>query len=217
MTPDVKSYKNFIYKNFKMKKMKTIKLTLVALATIFSFGLANAQNDGMGLQAGYSSESVVNGLIPSLKGFHVGPTYEMSIQGPISLQYGLLYNYLTGSKNVLLVEGKETKHTLDIPFRLAATFPLSGELKAFVFGGANFNVGISDKINDVDVYSQEITLFGTTYKASRFDLQLGAGGGIQYNNFGVKAGYDWGMLDRSGNIGLGTKANDLKVSLFYNF
>lgn len=213
MTPDVKSYKNFIYKNFKMKKMKTIKLTLVALATIFSFGLANAQNDGMGLQAGYSSESVVNGAISSLKGFHVGPTYEMSIQGPISLQYGLLYNYLTG-KNLFYTE---TKHALDIPFRLAATFPLSGDLKAFIFGGANFNVGISDKVGDTDIYSKELTIGSTTYKASRFDLQLGAGGGIQYNNFGVKAGYDWGMLDRSGNIGLGTKANDLKVSLFYNF
>ena len=68
--------------------MKTIKLSLVAFATFFVIG-ANAQ---VGLQAGYSnSKETGSGL--SLNGFHIGPAAEMTIQGPISLQYALLYNY----------------------------------------------------------------------------------------------------------------------------
>ena len=70
--------------------MKTIKLSLVALATVLTMG-ASAQ---VGIQAGYSSSKVVDSDV-TLNGFHVGPTAEMTIQGPISLQYALLYNYLT--------------------------------------------------------------------------------------------------------------------------
>lgn len=201
--------------------MKAIKLSMVAMATVLTFGFANAQ-DGTGLQAGYSTETTKQGDNTSiLKGFHVGPTYEMSIQGPISLQYGVLYNYLTASTGFMGITGTETKHTVDIPVRLAATFPLVNGVSAFAFGGPNFNIGIADNIkvsalglsSTTNLYSDN----DLDIKYSRFDVQLGAGVGLKYKNFGVKASYDWGLLNRLKDADPTVTANALKISLFYNF
>ena len=207
--------------------MKTIKFSLVAIATILTFGFANAQ-DGVGIQAGYSTETTKQGDNSStLKGFHVGPTYEMSIQGPISLQYGALYNYLTASESFYGATGTETKHSIDVPVRLAATFPLtSNGLSAFVFGGPNFNIGIADQIKATILGStttydsyKDVVIGGVTVQkaSSRFDFQLGAGVGLKYKNFGVKASYDWGLFNKVKDADPAITANALKVGLFYNF
>ncbi|MFV0470620.1 MAG: outer membrane beta-barrel protein [Paludibacteraceae bacterium] len=198
--------------------MKTIKLSLLTLA-LLSFGLSNAQ---VGIQAGYGTETSSEDTY-SLKGFHAGLTYEMGIQGPISLQYGLLYNYLTDSETVMSIETSFTKHIIDIPFRIAATFPLtSNGLSAYVFGGPNFNIGIAGntKIGDTtfeDIYKDQ-TILGVTLKGqSRFDLQLGLGAGLKYNNVGVRFSYDWGMLNRVEDADPAVTANGLKIGLTYNF
>ena len=52
---------------------------------------------------------------------------------------------------------------------------------------------------------------------SMFDLQLGAGAGLKFNNLGVKFSYDWGMLDRDNSDSGIWKNNDMKVGLFVNF
>lgn len=201
--------------------MKAIKLSIAALAVVFTLGVTNAQ-DGAGIQAGYSTETAVQGDNSStIKGFHVGPTFEMSVQGPISLQYGILYNYLTASGSFYGITGTETKHTLDVPVRIAATFPLTNNgLSAFVFGGPNFYFGIADNIK-VSGYGVSSTtdLYGNDEdgKYPRFDIQLGVGAGLKYNNVGVKAGYDWGMFNREKDADPAVKANTLKISLFFEF
>ncbi len=210
--------------------MKSIKkISLIAVAAIMSISFASAQ---VGIQAGYSLSTNTNNDI-SLNGFHVGPTYNMSIQGPISLQYGLLYNYLTKKSEgtFLGVDGTSTTtaHRLDIPFRVAASFPLTSELSAFVFGGPNFNFALSQKtegtadwwglgtsyVEGENIYKSEMSDGKKLY--SPFDLQLGVGGGLQFNNMGVRVSYDWGMLDRNNSDNVVWKNNDLKVGVFYNF
>ena len=81
--------------------MKTIRLYVFLLAALVTFGVS-AQ---IGLQAGYSNERInvkasgISVKMATLNGFHVGPVAEMKVQGPISLQYALLYNFLTGKPN----------------------------------------------------------------------------------------------------------------------
>ena len=201
--------------------MKSIKkITLVALAAVLSISFATAQ---VGIQAGYSMSTNVNSEV-SLNGFHVGPTYNLTIQGPISLQYGLLYNYLTKKNESFATTKTTTAHRIDLPVRVAASFPFGNGISAFVYGGPNFNFGLSQNSNfgvgSISAYGKNIyTLKKSDDKSlySPFDLQLGVGGGIQYNNFGVKVGYDWGMLDRDNSDNFVWKNNDLKVGLFFNF
>ncbi|MBP1663248.1 MAG: hypothetical protein H6Q19_388 [Bacteroidetes bacterium] len=206
--------------------MKAIKLSLVALAAFFVMG-ANAQ---VGLQAGYSnSKETGNGL--SLNGFHVGPAAEITVQGPISLQYALLYNYLTRTDEASIlgqtVKTTTTAHMLDLPVRIAANFPTNNGLGVFIFAGPNFNYALSQKTKastsgilegsyDTDnIYTLEMTNGKKMY--SPFDLQLGVGGGIKYKSISLSASYDWGMLDRDNTDNGVWKNNDLKISLGYNF
>ncbi len=205
--------------------MKAIKLSMVALATVLSFGIASAQT-GFGVQAGYSMHASTIKDSKALNGFHVGPTYELGIQGPISMQYGLLYNFATykssGSVTLPLIgtisgSTTNTSHSLDIPVRVVATFPMSGNVSAFVFGGPNFNIGLADNVTaTINSNSSTKNLYDNK-DYSRFDLQLGLGAGLKYNNMGLRVSYDFGMLNRIKDADPAYKFNDLKVGLFYNF
>lgn len=205
--------------------MKKIRFGLLALVVMMSVG-ASAQ---VGLVAGYSN-SVAVGSDENLNGFHIGPAAEIDIQGPISLQYALMYNYLRNSSEATVigqtVESTTTAHTLDLPIRLTAKMALGEGLNLFVFGGPNFNYAISQKtkgsitgavdtsIEGENIYKAEYASGKKTY--SPFDLQLGVGAGLGFNDISVRVSYDWGMLDRDNREDFEWKNNDLKLSLVFN-
>lgn len=205
--------------------MKKIRFGLLALVVMMSVG-ASAQ---VGLVAGYSN-SVAVGSDENLNGFHIGPAAEIDIQGPISLQYALMYNYLRNSSEAIVigqtVESTTTAHTLDLPVRLTAKMALGEGLNLFVFGGPNFNYAISQKtkgsitgavdtsIEGDNIYKDEYASGKKTY--SPFDLQLGVGAGLGFNDISVRVSYDWGMLDRDNREDFEWKNNDLKLSLVFN-
>ena len=183
----------------------------------------------VGLVAGYSN-SVAVGSDENLNGFHIGPAAEIDIQGPISLQYALMYNYLRNSSEATVigqtVESTTTAHTLDLPIRLTAKMALGEGLNLFVFGGPNFNYAISQKtkgsitgavdtsIEGENIYKAEYASGKKTY--SPFDLQLGVGAGLGFKDISVRVSYDWGMLDRDNREDFEWKNNDLKLSLVFN-
>jgi len=179
----------------------------------------------IGLQAGYSYEkqtvSISNiSVSNTMNGFHVGPVAEMTVQGPVSLQYGLLFNRLTDKEKDSESTTTETLMSLDLPVRVAVSFPIQTGLDAFVFGGPNFNFGLSfkDKTGSTttDMYKLDQNNDGKK-DISRFDVQLGAGAGIKYNAIVLRFSYDWGLIDRY-TIDPGKfKANDMKISLAYMF
>lgn len=197
--------------------MKAIKLSLVALATVLFFGVANAQ---VGIEVGYSSQ------IPStttaagtakgttLNGFHIGPVYEMSVQGPVSLSYGLLYNYLTATESSV----KTVAHRLDLPVRVQAGFPIADGIKILAFAGPNFTMSLGQKVGSLNLADVPNTLDPSKKMFSPFDIQLGAGIGVSYKMITLKGSYDWGMLNRT-TMGdaMSIKANDLKIGVAYNF
>ncbi|NLO70079.1 MAG: PorT family protein [Porphyromonadaceae bacterium] len=210
--------------------MKSIKkIMLVALTAILSISYTSAQ---VGIQAGYSASINTDNEI-ALSGFHVGPVYNLSIQGPISLQYGLLYNYMfketTGTILGVTGSSKTTAHKLDIPVRVAASFPFGNGLSAFVFGGPNFNFGLSQVTSGTTdfwglgtVYTEgeniyKLEMSDGKKRFSPFDLQLGAGAGIQFNQLSLRFSYDWGMLDRDNSDNRVWKNNDMKIGIAYSF
>jgi len=185
--------------------MKKVLFTVVAVM-LFSLGTA-----AQGVQVGYISSSIngANSSAGDLSGFQVGVNYELTIQGPVSVQYALLYSYQAGSDNVLGVKYKTQAHSVDLPVRLAATFPVTPSVKLFGFAGPNFSYGIAN--------NTKYTLLGVSKNEdlydnsdiSRFNLQLGIGAGVKFNDFTFKLGYDWGLLDLNKS-----KSDDLKVNAF---
>ena len=197
--------------------MKAIKLSMVALATLFTFGLANAQ---FGVQAGYNMKTssidanTFQGKAFQGNGFHVGPTYELGIRGPFSLQSALLYNF--SSKTLVQVldqKATSTSHSLDIPLRAQVAFPISTGMNVFLLAGPNFNIGLAHKVSgggeSADLYKEAVGDY------SRFDVQLGVGAGLKYNNMGLRFSYDFGLMNRVKDVS--SKVSDLKIGLFYNF
>ncbi len=182
----------------------------------------------VGVQAGYSNSVDVSNN-SNIYGFHAGPVGELSLQGPLSLQYGLFYNYLTNSSETSLL-GSTTKvttvaHVLDLPVRAAFTVPLAQGLSVFAFGGPNFNVAISNKSDAVTTGIIDMTVEGSNIYTledannkklyNPFDVQLGIGGGLKFNEVSVRISYDWGITDRDNAANAIWKNNDLKVSLAY--
>ena len=95
-------------------------------------------------------------------------------------------------------------------------------IKLYVFDGPNFDFGIAQSVSGgINIGGTEIGgEIKNVYEnkdLSRFDLQLGTGAGLKYNNFALKAGYDWGMLNRIKGDGMVWRNNDLKVSLAVAF
>lgn len=196
--------------------MKTIKkLSMVAIVALLSIGISNAQ---VGVEAGYTNQKSTVENSEGIGGFYVGAKYGLNIQGPISLQYGLLYNLnmKSQSKTVLGVKTSTSgkMHSLDIPVRIAATFPMQS-VNLFVFAGPNFNIGVagSNTVKTGDI-TTTVNLYDDKNR-SRFDLQLGGGVGVQYQNMGAKLSYDFGLLEQY--KGFDAKKNTFKVGVFYNF
>lgn len=195
------------------------KCIILALTVVFSINYAQAQ---LGAQVGYSFSDQED-----MRGFHLGPTYEWQIKNNFSLQSGLLYNYLSGSaeSKTFGMDYDRKAHYLDVPVRAVASLPFGGNWKAFLFAGPNFNIGVSDKVQDRST-DKEIDLFSTSAndglwdQKSRFNLQLGGGVGVMYNNIGLRIGYDQGIIDVYKNQEIEAKyrkSSDLKIGLFYNF
>ena len=141
-----------------------------------------------------------------------------------------MYNYLRNSSEATVigqtVESTTTVYTLDLPVRLTAKMTVGEGLNLFVFGGPNFNYAISQKtkgsitgavdtsIEGENIYKDEYASGKKTY--SPFDLQLGVGAGLGFNDISVRVSYDWGMLDRDNREDFEWKNNDLKLSLVFN-
>ncbi|MEA4851405.1 MAG: outer membrane beta-barrel protein [Paludibacter sp.] len=188
----------------------TLKLILVSM--VLSIGILSAQT--YRLEVGFVSpkQSGAEFSTNYFNGGRLGVTAEFGLKHNFSLLTGALY-YLVYSNQVQYysstdsVTYKTFGHSIDIPLRLTYTLPLSKNLKVFGFAGPNINVGIAQPRKTTAVLSsslREVIEFvnvptnGTEdlYKSamiSRINFQMGAGGGVQWKNYQLKGGYDFGI------------------------
>jgi hypothetical protein len=194
---------------------KTIKLVLLAVSAAMSFAV-NAQ----GFQIGYikpTSTISIGGSesTSTLDGIQAGITSETNIQGPVSLQYGLLYSYLFGSRTII-TEFKTTAHNIDLPVRVAYKIPVAGEINAYLYGGPSLSYALSNKTKTT-ILGNEITsnLYGDNSDYSQFNLQAGVGVAFEVKSVILKVGYDWGLLDlnKSSNVTMKTDAFTASVGI----
>jgi len=147
-------------------------------------------------------------------GGRIGVTYEYQLKNHFSLLSGALYN-LVYSHNVQHYTSTDSvmystfNHSLDIPLRINYTLPLNKDLKLFAFAGPNLNIGLarpqkttailsSTVIDQIQELGLTVPTTGTEdmYKnalISRINFQMGAGGGIQWKQYMLKGGYDFGI------------------------
>lgn len=193
---------------------------LVLIALIASAGALSAQQ--FGVEAGYVT-SKVNNDDPAL-GFQAGPVGSFDLIGPLGFEYGIKYQLLTKDVPAMAGTTTYTGHFVEVPLNLNVNFPLTNDLNIFAFGGPNIDFGLLEqRVNVTNVFGSEVTTTTNIYEVdandddlpdnSRFNLQLGVGGGIEYYNLKVKAGYNWGMNDLSNLDNVVNKRNQFTISL----
>lgn len=199
-----------------MKLVSKICLAVILLATVSG---VNAQK--YSIEAGYNNPVRLGSDVSStfFNGIKLGGTVEYDLKNNFSLLTGALYNIVYSDKtqgypSSATVNYKTTGHFLDIPVRLTYNLPIWKNFKVFGFAGPNFNIGLSQTMKTTSTLTYETTspLYignGTTdfYKESklnRLNLQVGVGGGVQWKNYQLKSGYDFGInnlnKDNSANL-----------------
>ena len=189
----------------------TLKLILVSM--VLSIGILSAQT--YRLEVGFVSPKQSGAELSTnyFNGGRLGVTAEFGLKHNFSLLTGALYSLVYSNKvqyysSTDSVTYKTFGHSIDIPLRLTYTLPLSKNLKIFGFAGPNINVGIAQPRKTTAVLSSSlrevIDEFGNVptngtedlYKnamISRINFQMGAGGGVQWKNYQLKGGYDFGI------------------------
>jgi hypothetical protein len=146
----------------------------------------------------------------------VGAQAEFDLKYNFGFQTGLFYNigysnkiqkYAVSSDSVIY---KTWSHALEIPLRIVYNQPLFKDFKVFGFAGPNIQIGLFQNQN-VNSNLSAYWVTATGIESGKFNLfkndlyrvnfQLGAGGGVQWRQFILKSGYDWGInsLDRTKN------------------
>ena len=102
-------------------------------------------------------------------------------------------------------------HGLEIPLHIIYNQKLFGDVSIFGYAGPNIQIGINQNLWMTETLSTSLeNLTGITAvdgaqnlyqsKLQRINFQLGAGGGVQWKQFMLKSGYEWGInnLDKTG-------------------
>lgn len=141
-------------------------------------------------------------------GGKIGATVDFDIKYGMSIQTGLYYLMAYGTNSQSYphlseyVDYSTTMYQLDIPVRFSYTIKIWKDLSLFAFAGPTFNIGLAmpEKADaHLSAITEEMTGIqsGTTNlyckKVLPFNFMLGAGGGIQWENYRLQSGYDFGM------------------------
>ena len=120
-------------------------------------------------------------------GIYAGILGEIPIQGVqnLGIEAGLVYSWFTDK-----TEGvKQNFHALNLPVKAKYCFPLNNEFGFFALAGPTFALGLSATNKD---NGATLDLFENYLK--RFDIKLGIGAGVCYNDLiEFRVGYDWTM------------------------
>lgn len=144
-------------------------------------------------------------------GLFVGVLGEMPIQEVenLGIEAGLVYSWFTDKTDGV----KENFHALNLPVKAKYSFPLSNEFGFFALAGPTFALGLSATNKD---NGATLDLFEDYLK--RFDIKLGIGAGVCYNDLiEFRVGYDWSLLNISQVSGRTSHLNYLHIGLAYKF
>jgi len=164
-----------------------------------------------------------------LHGGRIGMTFDFMLPYHFSVQTGLLYTiaYGTTAQKFGVVDEEEsyarsdsvihrvTEHWLAVPMRVYYNIKLWKKLNLFFYGGPQLMIGLAE-IDNVDnqlpekatqYYRDELGMHLDRYDRFKDELypvniQLGVGGGLEWDCFRLQAGYDFGLNNQVRNCQL---------------
>lgn len=153
-----------------------------------------------------------------LHGGKVGVAVDFNLPYNLAVQTGVFYalNYAKNDQHWRTLNRENSdpeylehhimKHSIIVPVHATYTQKLWKELALVFFTGPNFNIGVAQQDKITDNLSEETRTWMQSqglqltdydkYKAgelSRFNIQWTIGGGLQWANYRIQAGYDFGL------------------------
>jgi len=181
-----------------MKKVLKSSLLVLFLTSVFT---VNAQK--YAIEGGYVNTVRYGSSASStyFKGGQLGVTANFDLKNNFSLLTGALYAFVYSDKlqkytSPDSVNYKTMGHFLNIPLRLRYSLPINKNLKVFGYVGPNISIGLSQTQKVASTFAGVTSGNYDLYKdalLNRLNFQLGAGGGVQWKNYQLKSGYDWGV------------------------
>ncbi len=147
-------------------------------------------------------------------GFYVGASTEFQVGSSIhglSFEPGLNFNLIDYN----FEKGIDSfEYSLSAPLRLKYSQPVSNAVDVFISAGPTLLCTLGS--------SAKVTYGGTTYtekgEGGDFDVALGFEAGVKLtNNFKVVCGYDFGLINQSGDSDYRVTRNFLHVGIGYSF
>lgn len=153
----------------------------------------------------------------------------------IGLESGITYSYAFGKRvqkypHTGVAKYDYKAHWLSIPLKATYTLPIFWDMKLFFFGGTITTVGLSHNENisftqrelkpkpDIKLpypVSGRYNMYENDLR--RLSILLDAGGGIQWKNYRLKSGYNFGINNISKIEGRSERMRGWYVSLGYEF
>lgn len=192
--------------------MKVQNIIIAIITALISVSVASAQETKYRVDMGYR-QSYRYGEYIVKSPYHagrVGLSIELPLRIGFGVETGVKYAYAIGKRQQLYAHAdtaffEYAGHLIDVPVRLTYSIPIFWGMKLFGYAGPNINIGLTmsenarykPKKTDVPMPIEGYPKEGRydLYKTSlnRVSFQLGAGGGIQWKNYRLRGGYDWGL------------------------
>ena len=159
-----------------------------------------------------------------LHGARIGATFTFLLPLHFSMQTGLLYSLSLGNNDQHwrsqtaatvqeeYIHHRVLQHNLTIPVRCFYTIPLWKELNMFFYAGPQLHIGMGE-VDYLQLHLSEGTLQWLqnqgiptekydrlrTDELFRANIQMGLGGGFEWDKYRLQAGYDFGLNNRVKN------------------
>ncbi len=208
-----------------MKKIVTLlSAALVLLAGAPAFAQAS-------IGAGYLSSVNVNKsgkTSEALNGFYAGVGFTVPVTAGINFTPGVYYGYITKSNassigTIASATGRLQEHYVNIPLHFSYGIELSDGFSLFAYAGPSASLGLASTYT----LSGNVAGIGGSSKTdnykdgsnyNRFDVMLGAGVGLEFNDMiRFQVGYDWGMLNRYNSNNINVHRNQLTAGVAFLF
>lgn len=201
---------------------KFLKATLLVLLTVCSVGVL-AQKYGVELGYNQPVRFGSQFKTDYFDGIRLGGNVEFELKNNLSLLTGTLYSLVYSSNTQYYsstdsINYKTIGHSLEIPVQIQYSIPVSKNFKFIAFAGPQLGIGITQpqKVTAVISSAKKTEIESITPDnmkpfvrttsvgyadndlyvksvISRINFQITLGGGVQYKNYRLKAGYDFGI------------------------
>lgn len=150
-------------------------------------------------------------------GVRLGATFTFLLPRHFSMQTGLLYSLSYGRQQQHwrsqdaptvqeeYIQHRILEHNLTVPVRCFYTIPLWKQLNMFVYGGPQLQIGLAENdyltkhlSSKTETWLQSQSIPTEPYdrmatELHRVNIQMGVGGGLEWDRYRLQAGYDFGL------------------------